>query len=105
MSQSDVMVALSTVDSSEKAALIARRLVEEKVAACVNILPGATSVYFWKNKLCEELECLLLIKTTAEKIELLKTKIRELHPYEIPELIILPVTDGLPDYLAWVGGD
>ena len=102
MSRSDVVVAFSTIDSSEKAAVIARALVEEKVAACVNILPGATSIYFWKNKICEESECLLMIKTTTEKLETLKTKIRELHSYEVPELIVLPIVDGFPDYLDWV---
>ena len=102
MNQSEAVIAFSTIDSEEEAKKIACALVEAKLAACVNIVPKLTSIYQWKEKLCEEEEFLLIIKTSQARFEELKTMFTELHPYEVPELIACPIIDGLPDYLDWV---
>ncbi len=98
----DFIVCFSTIDSEKEAAKIAKALVEAKLAACVNIVPKVTSVYEWKGSICEETELLLVIKTQQSRLKELKATLEELHPYEVPELIALPITDGLPDYLGWV---
>jgi periplasmic divalent cation tolerance protein len=76
--------------------------VEQQLAACVNIIPGITSVYHWNNEIQHDQEWLLLIKTTDDMSEALKEAIMKIHPYDSPELISVDVTDGLPDYLQWV---
>ena len=81
---------------------LARALVEERFAACVNILPGLTSVYRWQGKLETASEHLLLVKTTREAFPALESRIRELHSYETPEVIAVPVTTGSDKYLTWV---
>ena len=98
----DKILALSMCASAEEAATIARALVERRVAACVNIIPGIKSVYRWKGAVEEEPEWLLLIKTTRDLFDRLRTEIRGLHSYEVPELIALPIADGLPEYLKWI---
>lgn len=98
----DAIVALSTIDSEKEAKKIAKALVETHIAACVNIIPKITSIYEWKEEICEEEELLLVIKTQQNRLEELKVTLEELHPYEVPELIVLPITDGLPDYLSWL---
>ena len=98
----DAIVALSTIDSEKEAKKIAKALVETHIAACVNIIPKITSIYEWKEETCEEEELLLVIKTQQNRLEELKVTLEELHPYEVPELIVLPITDGLPDYLSWL---
>ncbi len=81
---------------------IARALVESRVAACVNAIPGVVSVYRWKGEVQRELETTLLIKTREERIADLKDAIAELHPYEVPEIVVLPVADVNAAYAAWV---
>ncbi|OGQ48050.1 MAG: cation tolerance protein CutA [Deltaproteobacteria bacterium RIFCSPLOWO2_02_FULL_46_8] len=98
----DAIVTLSTIDSEKEAKKIAKALVESHLAACVNIIPKITSIYEWKEEICEEEELLLVIKTQQNRLEELKATLEELHPYEVPELIVLPITDGLPDYLSWL---
>ncbi|MBI5299254.1 MAG: divalent-cation tolerance protein CutA [Deltaproteobacteria bacterium] len=98
----DAIVALSTIDSEKEAKKIAKALVETHIAACVNIIPKITSIYEWKEEICEEEELLLVIKTQQNRLEELKVTLEELHPYEVPELIVLPITDGFPDYLSWL---
>jgi periplasmic divalent cation tolerance protein len=93
---------LSTTDTMELAQTIASALVQSQEAACVNIVPGIRSVYRWEGKLCNEAECLLLIKSSAEKFEAVRTMIRQLHSYEVPEIIALPITAGDASYLAWL---
>ena len=93
---------LSTTDTMELAQTIASALVESHEAACVNIVPGIRSVYRWEGKMCNEAECLLLIKSTAEKFDSVRTRIRRLHSYEVPEIIALPITAGDPSYLTWL---
>ncbi|WP_457629311.1 divalent-cation tolerance protein CutA [Oceanithermus sp.] len=95
-------VALITVPDEETARRIARALVEEGLAACVNLVPGLTSIYTWQGEMHEDAEWLLLAKTTAKAYPRLETRVSELHPYEVPEVLALPVERGLDRYLAWV---
>jgi periplasmic divalent cation tolerance protein len=81
---------------------IAEALVDERLAACANLLPGITSIYRWEGQIQRDPEVLLLIKTTRDRVSALTERLRVLHPYEIPEIIAVPVTEGLPDYLSWV---
>lgn len=96
------VVGFSTTDSKEEAKRIARALVGERLAACVNIVPDISSIYSWENRLCDEKEILMIIKTVASKVEDLKTRLKELHHYECPELVFLPIENGLSEYLEWV---
>ena len=98
----EAVIAFSTVDSEKEAQKIAKALVQSKLAACVNIIPETTSIYEWKGEICEEKELLLVIKTTPARLDKLKATLEELHPYEVPELVVCPIVDGLPDYLSWV---
>lgn len=79
-----------------------RALVEEGLAACVNILSPVRSIYRWEGKLCDEREWLLVIKTRAERFGEIEKRIRSLHAYSVPEIISLPIVEGSPPYLAWV---
>ena len=99
---SEAVIAFSTIDSEKEAQKIAKALVESKLAACVNLIPGVTSIYEWQNEICEEREILMVIKTSAARVEELKATMEELHPYEVPELVVCPIIDGLHDYLGWV---
>jgi periplasmic divalent cation tolerance protein len=96
------VVVLSAVGAQPDAQRIARALVEERVAACVNIVPGITSIYRWKGTVEQEPELMLVIKTLGERVAQLKTRILELHPYELPEVVVIPIADGHPPYLAWL---
>ena len=93
---------LSTIDSNKVAEQIAHHIVEERLAACVNIIPDITSVYKWKGALERSTESLLVLKTTQERLPQLIERIEELHTYELPEVIALPIEDGHPGYLDWV---
>ena len=81
---------------------IANQLVSDGIAACVNVLPGCRSVYKWEGKLCNEEEYLLLIKTTLANYDAVQAVILALHPYELPEIIAVPINAGLPAYLDWM---
>jgi len=81
---------------------IARVLVEEGLAACVNILPPMRSIYRWKGKIEDATEQLLVIKSAPARFPAIRDRLRALHPYELPEIIAVPIADGLPDYLAWL---
>ena len=81
---------------------LARKLVEERLAACVNQIPGVRSVYRWEGKVVEDEEVLLVIKTTEERLAALMKRVPELHPYQVPEVLALPVAQGHPPYLAWL---
>ena len=97
-----ITLALTTAPDASSAAQLARGLVEGKLAACVTQLPGAQSLYWWEGKIESATEILLLIKTTEEKVEEIKTFLISHHPYDTPELICLPVAAGLEKYLSWV---
>jgi periplasmic divalent cation tolerance protein len=96
------LVILSTADSEELARRIASALVEAREAACVNILPGVSSMYRWEGKTCESREWLLLIKAPARRFEAVRARIRAMHSYQLPEVIALPIAAGDPEYLAWI---
>ncbi|MDO8927336.1 MAG: divalent-cation tolerance protein CutA [Sideroxyarcus sp.] len=102
MSTAEVIMVISNLPDRATAERIADALVTEGVAACVNILAGCTSVYRWEGKLNHTDEVPLLIKTTRAAYPRLEAALRKLHPYELPEIVALPVSAGLPDYLNWV---
>lgn len=97
-----VVAVLITAPEEETARRIARALVEERLAACVNLLPGVRSIYRWQGAVEEATEVLLIAKTHAERVAALAARVRALHPYELPEVVTLPVTDGSEAYLRWV---
>ncbi|RME33881.1 MAG: divalent-cation tolerance protein CutA [Gammaproteobacteria bacterium] len=96
------LLALTTCPDGETAERIARTLVEERLAACVNILPGAVSLYRWQGKIERDGEWLLLIKTGRARFGALRGRLRELHPYELPELVAVPIETGDAAYLEWL---
>jgi periplasmic divalent cation tolerance protein len=98
----DKILVLSTAGSETEANLIARSLVERRLAACVNILPNVKSVYRWRDKIEESGEWLLVIKTTKTEFEQVRDTIKNLHSYEVPECISLAVEDGGLEYLRWI---
>jgi periplasmic divalent cation tolerance protein len=98
----DVLLALSTFPNRETAQRISNQLVTEKFAACANILPGVESIYRWKEKIETGNETLVFFKLSEDRQSAFQEKLRSLHPYEVPEIIIVPVTTGLPEYLRWV---
>lgn len=98
----DVVLAVSTAPDPDTAERIARVLVEERLAACVNVLPGVASLYRWEGEVRREPEVMLLLKTRRTRVEALGTRLAELHPYEVPEFVVVTLEAGLPSYLAWV---
>src|SRR5271154_2864351 len=101
----DKIVVLTTCDSEMLAEQLARQLVEHRVAACVNILPKARSIYRWQEKIEEAGEWVLLIKSRRDLFAALRAEIQRLHTYEIPELIAIPIGDGSEAYLAWLDSE
>ncbi len=99
----DKRLVLSTVSSPEEARVIARGLVERKLAACVNIVGPIESIYRWKGAVDDSREFLLLIKTTEGKFSELRDELKRLHSYEVPECISFGIEDGLSSYLDWIG--
>lgn len=99
----DARIVLSTAGSEEEARKIARHLVEQRLAACVNIVPQLESIYRWQGKVESAREWLLLIKTTSKQFEEVRDAIRELHSYDLPECIAVAIEDGSPEYLRWLG--
>ena len=99
---SERVVALSTVATAEDAERIARVLVERRLAACVNVVPKVVSVYRWKGEICRDEELLLVVKTRRERLDALREAVVGLHPYEVPELVALPIEAGHEPYLAWL---
>jgi periplasmic divalent cation tolerance protein len=95
-------VVLCTCPDEEVARQIATTLVEEDLAACVNVLPGVQSIYRWKGGVEHDAETLLIIKTTAQRYPALETRVQALHPYELPEIIAVPIAAGLQGYLDWL---
>ncbi len=96
------LIVLTTVPTLEFAKILANSLVKDKLAACINIVPKVISVFEWEEDLCEEEELLLIIKTTQNKYSKLESKIVATHPYEVPEVIALPIKEGSPIYLEWL---
>src|SRR5438132_5782748 len=96
------VLALSTFPEAESARRISNELVVGKFAACANILPGVESIYRWKEKIESGNETLVLFKLSEDRQAAFQEKLRSLHPYEVPEIIFIPVSSGLPEYLCWV---
>lgn len=99
---SDVFLALSTCPDETTARDLARSLVEERLVACVNVVPGLTSVYRWEGAIETASECLLILKTQAERLDTLASRLAELHPYDVPEFLAFPAERGSTPYLNWV---
>jgi periplasmic divalent cation tolerance protein len=95
-------IILCTCPDKNTAENIARLLVKDKLAACVNILPGITSIYTWQEQIESAQEHLLLIKANKTTYQAIAAAIKEQHPYEIPEIIAVPIENGLPEYLHWI---
>ncbi len=98
----DKIVVLSACDSEEQATQVARALVEQRLAACVNIVPGARSIYRWKGQIEDASEWLLVIKSRRDLFDGLRAAIAKIHSYEVPELVALPIVDGSESYLSWM---
>jgi periplasmic divalent cation tolerance protein len=99
---SDLVLALSTAPDAEQAERIARALVEERLIACANLVPGLTSIYRWEGAVQAEAEVLLVMKTRRSLVPRLKDRLPQLHPYEVPELVVTALVDGLDPYCRWV---
>ncbi len=97
-----ILLALSTFPDRETAQRISNQLVTDKFAACVNILPAVESIYCWKEKIESGNETLVLFKLSENRQSAFQEKLRSLHPYEVPEIIFVPISSGLPEYLRWV---
>ncbi len=101
--EKEVLLVISTFPGAEAARQIAEQLVTEKLAACANILPAVRSIYRWEGRIEESSETLVLFKTTRNRFDDLQRRLRALHTYEVPEIVALPIAEGLPEYLRWVG--
>ena len=99
---SSVVIVLTTLSANADATPFARALVTDGLAACVNVLPPMTSIYRWKGSIEEDSEQQLLIKTTADRVAALQARFNEVHPYEVAEFLVLPVSEGSPAYLRWL---
>jgi periplasmic divalent cation tolerance protein len=100
--QRKALLALSTFSDAETARRISNQLVSERFAACANILPAVESIYRWKDKIESGNETLVFFKLSEDRQLAFQNKLRSLHPYEVPEIIFVPVSGGLPEYLRWV---
>jgi periplasmic divalent cation tolerance protein len=102
MAELDVVIVLTTLPMTADATDVARALVHERLAACVTVLGESQATYRWKDDVCEDRERPLLIKTVRDRLPALEARLRVLHPYEVPEFLVLPVAEGAGTYLAWV---
>jgi len=100
-----VVVINTTINNMQDARKIAHTLVEEQLVACVNIIPNVESVYRWKGNIEEDNEYILIARTTDDNVEKTIQRIEQLHTYELPDIVVLPVTGGLKDYLEYVSNE
>jgi periplasmic divalent cation tolerance protein len=101
-SAGNVVLVLTTLGADADAVAFARTIVDERLAACVNVLPVMTSVYRWKGTVEQDREQQVVMKTTADRVDALQTRVRALHSYELPEFLVLPASGGSPTYLDWI---
>ena len=101
----NILLVMTNLPDAETARSLARILVEARLAACVNIMPGVESVYRWQNQIETSSEVTLMIKTTSQAYPQLETALRSAHPYDLPEIIALPLTAGYAPYLHWVAAE
>jgi periplasmic divalent cation tolerance protein len=97
-----VHLVFMTAPDEAVASSLARTLVEARLAACANLIPGVRSIYRWKDEICDDGEWLVLFKTTEARLQSLREKIIDMHPYDCPEVLVVDVSDGAPEYLQWV---
>jgi periplasmic divalent cation tolerance protein len=100
--ETDAVIVLTTLGIDADAAALARTLVEERLAACVNVLPAMTSIYRWKGRIEDDQERQLVIKTKHQHVAALEQRLRQLHPYELPEFLVIPASGGSDAYLRWI---
>ena len=96
------LVVLVTAPSAEKAGELGRAVVSERLAACASVVPGIRSLYWWEGKIQDEPEALLVLKTTRDRFEALRDRLLALHPYQVPEVVALPIEAGHAAYLEWI---
>jgi len=101
----DAILVLTTLPTADGAAEVAKTVVDEKLAACANILPALRSIYRWEGKVQDENEVLVLLKTRQAQYERLEARILELHPYDVPEILAIPIEGGHRTYLDWVASE
>lgn len=101
----DKIVVLSTCGTAEEADGIARRLVEKRLAACVNVLSGARSIYRWRGEIEDAAEFVIIIKSRRDLLDPLRTELEKMHSYEVPEVIALSIVDGSAGYMSWLDGE
>lgn len=102
MNSPQILLLMTTCPDTDSAARLANGLVGHRLAACVSQLPGLVSTYRWQGEICQENEIQLLIKTTSDRVDAARDWLVAHHPYDVPEVLALPVSDGLPAYLNWV---
>jgi periplasmic divalent cation tolerance protein len=105
MPHSDAIVVLTTVSNDDEAVTLVKALLERRLIACGTLVPGARSIYRWQGKISDEREVLLLLKSRSARVEPLQAAFKELHPYKVPELLVLSVDTGLAKYLEWINGE
>jgi len=101
----DAVIVLTTLATTEEAAKFIRTLLERRLVACGTIMPGTRSLYRWEDKLADEIEVVVMLKTRSGAIHGLERAFKELHPYKVPELLAVPVSGGLERYLAWLNDE
>src|SRR5579863_1160214 len=99
----DAVVVLTTVATEDEALALVRALLDRRLIACGTLLPGARSLYRWEERVADELEVVVLLKTRSERVPAVEAAFAELHPYKVPELLALPVSAGMEQYLGWIG--
>lgn len=102
MTESKYLIVYMTAPNADEAAAIAKTVVGERLAACCNIIPGVRSIYTWKGEVCDDAEVLCLFKTHASLFDELKERLVGLHPYDVPEVVGVPIEAGHADYLDWI---
>ena len=102
MKKNDFIIIFTTVNSDSEANRIGQKLIEERLAACVSIIPSVTSIFRWEGKISSESEQILIIKTQKKYFSKIREKILSIHTYNLPEIISVPITDGSEQYLKWV---
>lgn len=101
----DKIIVFSTCSTTEEASQIARKLIEERLAACVNVTPAVRSFYRWKGSIEQADECMLVIKSSRDLFDRLRAELEKVHTYEVPEVVAVAVVDGSPNYLNWIDGE
>jgi len=105
LGHTDAVVVLTTLANTDEAAKFVRALLDRRLVACGTILPGARSLYRWEDKLADEIEVVVILKTRSGAIHGLERAFKELHPYKVPELLTVAVTGGLERYLGWINSE